>query len=213
MRFPPAILLLSSSLLLYFLYESLKTEKKPAKERSTLLELSEERYRLLVESAGECIFMGLEKDILFANHSLLDLLGYSPEEFSRLDIGDFVNLTQNENEAGGSYIRRLLRGESVPQRYETSLKARDGSIHDVTLSLSNVVLQQHHGFIAIASEITPRRATGDRAGEDHDGLAVAGIFPGSAGWRNMLAAITMLRRFDEPVDFDCENNERTAISP
>ncbi|MBN1878838.1 cache domain-containing protein [bacterium] len=151
------ILLLSTSLLIVLLYESLKTERK-RRLAEQALKISEERYRLLVESAGECIFMGIRDAPLLANHNLLSLLGYTPEEFSQLEISDFLVQTEEEKGCGEFWVNKVLQGEGVPSRYETALRSRDGRLHDITLALSHIVIQDRHGFIAVASEITPKRA-------------------------------------------------------
>lgn len=150
------ILMLSTALLLIFLYESLRTETRRRKAEQAL-KISEERYRMLAESAGECLFMGIEDGALLANHNLLSLLGYAPEEFAKLQIADFVADTEAGTGSAVDRITGVMQGRDVPLRYETALRAKDGRLHEVTLALSHIAIQGRCGFIAVASEITPHR--------------------------------------------------------
>ncbi|HNV71874.1 MAG TPA: cache domain-containing protein, partial [Candidatus Ozemobacteraceae bacterium] len=151
-----AILGIASLFLFYLLWDSLRTERK-RRLAEQALKNSEEKYRLLVESAGECIVMAIGNERLFANQSMLQLLGYTPEAFAPLRIDEIIGLTEDERASGHSYPVRLMRGEAVPSRYETFLRTSQGERREVTLSLSRITIQEKTGFIAVATEITRRR--------------------------------------------------------
>ncbi|MBA4378507.1 MAG: histidine kinase, partial [Gemmatimonas sp.] len=86
-------------LLVYLLRTSFQAERGRL-STAAALKTSEEKYRSLVESAGESIFMSVGDEGLFANASMLKLAGYDREEFARLDAGQLVLPTPAELESG-----------------------------------------------------------------------------------------------------------------
>jgi|GEM_PF-1333793 len=64
------------------------TEKKKAEEA---LRVSEERYRTLIETANEAIFVIQDERVKFFNPQLEQLTGYSPEELRELSFTDVVH--------------------------------------------------------------------------------------------------------------------------
>lgn len=154
--FSMLILITMSGLLTFLVSGSYQTEKKRIKAE-TNLRTSEEKYRMLVESAGEYMIMSLGGQNLFANNSMLKLLGYSAEEFSEKSISQIVELTPAEIKLGYAYSVALMRGEQIPLQYEGYLLAKDGSRPRVMISLSSIPQRETTGFLIIASEITDQQ--------------------------------------------------------
>ena len=72
--------------------EELKQEIAERKQTEAALQESEEKYGAVVKQASEGIFLldPETKKILEANHSFQNMLGYTPEEISKLEIYDLV---------------------------------------------------------------------------------------------------------------------------
>jgi CBS domain-containing protein len=94
---------------------------------------------------------------LYANASMLRLVGYDRDAFARLDPGDLVRATGTEEEAGRRNWQAVMDGVSAPTRYEAELIARDGSTIRVMLTLSRIVVQGEVGFMAVASRLAQPR--------------------------------------------------------
>lgn len=163
------ILLITAGLLNAIAIESLRTENKRKQAREALRE-SETRYRTLVESAGGNIFMSLADDPLYANSSALALLGYTAREAAKLNFDDIVELSAEEETHGKTLRSRLLAGENAPARQEAALIRRDGSRIEVTLAYSLISIGDRRGFIAVATDITERKAAEEAAGKTEESL-------------------------------------------
>lgn len=169
-----ALLILAAvALLLFFLLRTSYQAERGRQLTAAALKSSEEKYRSLVESAGESIFMSVGDEGLYANASMLKLAGYDREEFARLDAGKLVLPTAAELESGRRHWQAVAEGQSAPTRYEAELVTRDGGAVRVMLSLSRVLLQGKPGFMAVATRLAKPRELDLRAARSSEDLAAA----------------------------------------
>jgi PAS domain S-box-containing protein len=134
---------------------------------------SEEKYRSLVESAGESIFMSIGGEELFANASMLRMVGYTREEFATLDVADLVRATAAEMESGRRSWQTVMDGVTAPTRYEAELIDRDGRTIRVMITLSRIVVQRRVGFMAVVTRLAKPRELDLMTTETADDLAAA----------------------------------------
>lgn len=153
------LILTLASFFLFFLLREAYLAETLRRQAEQALRKSEEKYRTLVESTGERILMVLGSDRIFANQSMLQFLGYGPDELGGLSVDQIILLSAEERRSGVPYFHAVMNGdEHIPMRYETSLRAKDGSCREVTLSLSPLSIQGKKGFIAVAGDLTGQRA-------------------------------------------------------
>ncbi|MBN2194885.1 MAG: cache domain-containing protein [Polyangiaceae bacterium] len=145
-----------SSLMFVLLRASFQAERGRL-HAAAALRASEEKYRSLVESAGEAIFMSLEGEGLFANPSMLRLVSYDREAFSALDVAELVRPTPAESETGRRHWVAVLDGALPSVRYEAELVERSGRSIRVMLALSHVEVQGRRGFMAVATPLAQPR--------------------------------------------------------
>lgn len=150
------IMIAAAFILFYLLIEQFRAEYGRIKAAEAL-RASEEKYRTLVESAGEGIIMAISGERLFANQSILRRLGYDAGEFAKLSADDVIVPADEEIAAGGPYYKRLAKGAAAPERYASRLKTKDGALIDVMLSVARVDTPDKNGFIAIAADMTRSR--------------------------------------------------------
>lgn len=143
------ILALMAVLLAVLVRESLRSERARL-AADAALRASEERYRLVVESAGESILMELEGDRLYANANALRLLGYDLADLAGLRLADVLLLP--EPPAGPE------TAENGAPRHEAHLRRRDGSLVPVLVSQAPFRLGARPGRIVVATDITQRKA-------------------------------------------------------
>jgi len=127
---------------------------------------SEEKYRMLVESAGEGMLMALEGTYMYANQTIADLLEYAPEELSKMRVPDIFS--EPKDRPGNQYVKELISGTAVPDRFETQLKTKSGALKEVIISTTRISVGGKNGFIAVVTDITKRKQAEDALGESEE---------------------------------------------
>ena len=119
---------------------------------------SQQRYRMLFESAGDAIFM-LEAEgenagrIVSANKAAADMHGYTTDELRRLNIRD---LDSEEAARGGpGRFRRVLAGEWVTA--EITHRKKDGTIFPVEISEGLLEFEGQKYILTFNKDITERK--------------------------------------------------------
>jgi PAS domain S-box-containing protein len=185
-------ILAAVSLLLYVLLRTSWQAEHGRQRALAAVRASEEKYRSLVEAAGESIFMAIGGERLFANASMLRLVGYERDDFAALDIAELVRPTARELETGRRHWQAVMDGVEAPTRYETELRHRDGSMVRVMLSLSRIVLQGRLGFMAVVTRLAKPRELDAAAAETTDDLA-------NASRRTAVLASLMISHGADPL--------------
>jgi PAS domain S-box-containing protein len=158
-----AILGAVSLLLLFVVVQGLKTER----ERATAVEAlrrSEERYRSLVESAGESIIMTQGEVGLYANTRALSELGYTAAEMAQLRLEDVLDLT---GERGvGMHTGWEQSGELPILRHESAIRRKDGTLVPAVLSMSPVRMGETMALAVVATNVSERRRLEEQRDRD-----------------------------------------------
>jgi PAS domain S-box-containing protein len=97
------------------------TERKLVEEE---LRQSEEKYRLLIESIQEGVFVIQDAKIQFVNEAFANITGYRIEEIIGMDFNHFV--APEDMEMVQDRYSRRQRGEDVPREYEFHGLRKDG---------------------------------------------------------------------------------------
>jgi len=167
------LILLLVSLLLFLLSRASFQAEIGRRRAAEALAISEDKYRSLVESAGESILMAIEGEGLFANGSLLRLLGYRRDEFAALSPADIISTTSEENQNNRRHWQAVTDAIEAPTRYDTELICKDGRLLRVTLTLSRIVVQGRPGFMAVAARLSRPRELNILSAENLDDLQAA----------------------------------------
>ena len=144
-----------AGILVYVNQQGLRAERSRRAAEKKLSE-SEEKYRKLVEAATEGIIMVLDGRPAFSNRIVLDMLGYSAEEFERLDLSDLLH---PESSATVEYLAELLETGDAPPQMEARLRRRDGETLRALLTASGLVFGGRKGFILSVKDIDSHKRT------------------------------------------------------
>ncbi|MFO7791563.1 MAG: GAF domain-containing protein [Candidatus Saliniplasma sp.] len=133
--------------------------KRVKSERA--LKESEERYRAIVESAITGIGINdPEKDMIFVNKTLADMLGYSKEEMIGMNISDFT-----EEKAFKKTMRVFQRRQyGKKDIYESVFIQKDGKPIDVLISTSPITDADGNyiGEVSAIQDITEKKKIEER---------------------------------------------------
>ena len=150
------ILLVVFLLLGILLWESIATDRRRLKAEAAL-QRSEEKYRKLVESSGECLLLQIGHDTLYANQSMLHLLECDWENLALMQFADIFVPTPEEIATGQRFFQKFLQGDPVPAIFETVLKTRSGCNKEVTVSFSRITINNQPGLVAVTTDVSERR--------------------------------------------------------
>jgi len=167
------VILALVSLLMFLLLRTGFLAEAGRLRATAALQVSEEKYRLLVESAGESIMMAIAGEGLYANASLLHLLGYERDDFAGLDVDEIICPTAAESRTNRRQWLAVTEGVAPPSRYEAELRCRDGQALRVMLTLSRIVVQGRAGFMAVATRLSRPRELDILSATDLEDLEAA----------------------------------------
>ncbi len=153
-----SVVAVMAGLLAYMVLQNLKAEEKRRLAEEGLRD-SHDRYRTLVETATEGTLLILNGRCAFANPTFLRMTGYSPSEFTLLDLDDFF-----PNSAGlfaGETTKNRSALEQAPAEetggIETTLMRKDGTSLEVVLASHSVDIAGSPGRIVIIKDLRQAR--------------------------------------------------------
>ncbi|VVB53857.1 Methyl sulfide methyltransferase-associated sensor [uncultured archaeon] len=130
------------------------TERKRMEEE---LKQSEEKYRLLIESIQEGVFVIQDAKMVFVNKAIAEMTGYSIEEIIGMDFHNLV-APEDLEMVHDRYYRRQ-RGEDISPEYEFHLLRKDGEKTLVDMSVGIVTYQGRVASMGILKDITEQKRT------------------------------------------------------
>ena len=145
------------------------TERKRAEEA---LRESEERHRAVFEQAAEsAVLVDAETGALVDfNDKAHENLGYTHEEFEKLQISDFEVIESPEVVA--THIERIVKeGSGV---FETKHRTKSGEVRDVHVSSRAISLGGKPFCLSLWLDITERKRAQERLEQSHEQLRALG---------------------------------------
>ncbi|MCX5977777.1 MAG: PAS domain S-box protein, partial [Coprothermobacterota bacterium] len=139
------------------------TDRKQAEEK---LQESEQRYRLLIETANEGILVAQGASLKFVNPIALELTGYTEEELLSLPFLELIHHDDREL-ARNNYLKRL-KGEAVEPRYQFRVLKKDKSIRWVEMSGVKIEWEGQPATMNLVTDITDRKQAEDTLRESEE---------------------------------------------
>nr|NQU94169.1 ABC transporter substrate-binding protein [Bacteroidota bacterium] len=142
----------------YFFYNSSRKLKKEIRNRhkieKDLLE-SEQRYRLLVETAMEGIMVAQDPYLKFVNPKMQELTGYNEADLLLLPFLEFIHPEDMEL-VRSNHINRMM-GKAIAPRYHFRLLRKDKSIKWVEMSGVKIEWEGQPATLNLVTDISDRR--------------------------------------------------------
>ncbi len=151
-------------LLFFITFQSMKIEKKRNQAEEELI-ISREKYKSLVEASTEGTAMLLEGRYIFANQVMLDMLGYTEDEFYALNMFDILPKSTDMTALEQNIFKDITNGKEIPSQTEIHFKKKDGTLIDVILSISKVIFMEKNTLIITAKDITSHKKIKEELGD------------------------------------------------
>lgn len=143
-------------------YEGTLEDITERKRMESALKESEEKYRALVENAGEAIFVAQDGVLRFVNRKAAEMTGYSEDELRCRVFAEFIH-PEDRAIVVERYARRL-RGEKVLSRYAFRILCRSGDAFWVELNVVQISWEGRPATLNFLSDISERlRAEAEKA--------------------------------------------------
>ncbi len=120
---------------------------------SELME-SEEKYRTLIENAGETILVIQDDLVRFSNRNIMETTGYTAAEITGTRYSDIVH--QDDRELLLDYHSRRLNGEEAPEIYSFRITRKDGSISTLERHAAAITWERKPAALIFDTDISDR---------------------------------------------------------
>ena len=125
------------------------------KKGETALLASEERFRLIAESALVGVYIVQDGKFSYANPAMALIFGYSVDEFIGMTTHQIVQLT--DQALVDKNIQRRIDGKVKALQYEIKGRYKDGSTRDVEIHGSRVDINGRPAIIGTLIDMTERK--------------------------------------------------------
>ncbi|WP_163339791.1 PocR ligand-binding domain-containing protein [Desulfopila sp. IMCC35008] len=166
----------------------LEQEIKERQRTEKNLSESEEKYRLLVETANEMIFIAQDETIKFPNPKTYAILGYTEEELATFP---FTNLIHPEDrKMVVQRHRQRLNGENPPGNYEFRIINKSGYELWVQISAALTIWEGRPATINLLRDISEQRRLEEQLRQSQKMESIGTLAGGIAhDFNNILGAI------------------------
>ena len=137
------------------------------RETRDALRASEEKYRLLIENAGEAVFVAQDGVFKFANLATARILGRTTDEMRDQPFAELVH-AEDRAMVISRHRRRVAGEEDIERGYAFRVLHTDGSPRWVEINAVRIEWEGRPATLNFASDITARRAAEEARRESEE---------------------------------------------
>lgn len=140
--------------------EELLIDIERRKEIETALRESKERYKAIIENSLVGITLRLEGKIIFANHAIETMLGYSLEDFKDKPFTETLDILVFPEDRNLVYEKYLNResGKEISNQFEVRMKHKGGETVWVSIYSHVITVKGVPTHLSMFLNITERKA-------------------------------------------------------
>jgi len=172
---------------IYGIVGVVKEITKEIEAEETLRE-SEEKYRILVESSKDGIYICRADRFLFVNDRLCNILCYSKEELYKMEVWEIIS--EDDRSIVKEMERRREKGEEMPDVYEANTITKNDDLRFCEFSIRKITYQGLESSMGIIRDITEYKDM-EKEREKADRLESLGLLAGGIAhdFNNFLTGI------------------------
>lgn len=163
------IALVIALLLTYITLQSMKIEWKRKKAES-LLQVSREKYKTLVDATTEGLIMIIDRKIIFSNNQFHELSGYSEEELLNQSLPFLISSKNQPEDLKPFQNRDLPDGQ-----FELILSGKDGREVEAVLSITSIVFYERHEKQVTVKDASVQKHTPEKTDDLMHLLSFSGL--------------------------------------
>jgi len=165
------------------MYQSHKIEKNKMHAEMGLME-AKERYRALVEASNEGSMLLMDGEIIYSNHIIQKMLGYSEKDLTLDALTNHIIIDSALNRNILEHLKKLKSGEHAIGEFEAQLENRNGALLDMIIATSRIFFAQKNGHVISVRKIARTDASNILSSEDFNSE-----FAASPGLTKTVASI------------------------
>ncbi len=139
-------------LLTYISLQSMKIEKK-RKNAESLLRVSREKYKTLVDATTEGLIMVLDNKMIFFNNKIMEMTGYAENELTSQSFQTLISEKNKAETLGLFQQRELPEGQ-----YELILSLKNGNPLDTITTVSSILFAEKKGKLITLKDASVQKA-------------------------------------------------------
>ena len=137
--------------------------------KARALVASEEKYRTVVETANEAVFVAQGGMLRFANPKTQQITGYSEAQLLSMPFSEWIH--PEDREMVVDRYRRRLAGEGVPSEYTFRIVDADGATKWIEIRPVVIQWEGREATLNLGSDVTERRRAHDKLRKSEEFLA------------------------------------------
>ncbi len=149
--------------------DRLKQEIFERERMEEALRDSEDKYRVLVNRAGEGIFVAQNNKVVFVNPTCSELTGYSEQELLSKPFIELIH--PDDSEMIMAYHEKRLKGEYVPDNYSVRILAKNGKVKWMQLNGVLVNWSGQPGLLGLVTDISEQKRSEEELNQREQFLA------------------------------------------
>ncbi len=145
------ISLVIALLLTYITLQSMRIERK-RKHAESLLRISREKYKTLVDATTEGLIMVLDHKMVFSNNKVQELTGFNENELSKHPFSRLISEKNNPE------TLKLFQHRNLPDgQYELFLSLKSGDTLDSIATISSIFFSEKEGKLITIKDASIHR--------------------------------------------------------